>query len=493
MTISKCRFCCAIFLALTVVSAAALAAGPDEGLAARSKWFDFEAYKVAYGKSYSSLTEELMRRKYFLARAFRAFVSSSKYKLGLSPYYLAVNHMSDWSPKELVARLYKGATIMTTEDQFLSAKVRRVEVSGDPEVNATLSRRKRQVGVEWERPGTVVWDDLEEVRQSMEAELGQFDPVGRFGGRGANKNLAMQMMTVRLPKQLMNGDIVFVDHRDSGCLTEVRNQGECGSCYAIALLGMLEWIYCMKTGRQIEFSEQYVVDCGRPLGLEGCVKGTLGGVANFINNVGLELRQDYPYQAREERCPYDDQLHPYVVRGSHRVQFRKSYAFRRKMLPAMVALSPVAVRLIFLPGSSIHQYGGGVLTEGDCSDEARGHHALVVGHGAEGGREYWLIKNSYGPDWGEAGYLKLDKNLAEWCTEDGGAVVGTNLNGVIEAQFYDNHLNQGQVAALLMDNNPEIDRERELEREREREREGEREGESERRRPRRRWWFGYFK
>ena len=90
----------AIFLALAAVLVVAVAAVPDEGLAARkSKWFDFEAFR----KSYSSLAE-LMRRKCFLARAFRAFVSSSKYKLGLSPYYLAVNDMSDWSPRELGER-----------------------------------------------------------------------------------------------------------------------------------------------------------------------------------------------------------------------------------------------------------------------------------------------------------------------------------------------------------------------------------------------------
>ena len=119
---SKCGICCAILLALAVVSVVALAAVPEEVLAARSKWFDFEAFKVAFRKSYSSPTEELMRRKCFLARAFRAFVSSSKYKLGLSPHYLAVNDMSDRSPKELVARL-QGSTI---DDQIIRERAGRV-------------------------------------------------------------------------------------------------------------------------------------------------------------------------------------------------------------------------------------------------------------------------------------------------------------------------------------------------------------------------------
>ena len=68
--------------------------------------------------------------------------------------------------------------------------------------------------------------------------------------------------------------------------------------------------------RHVEFSEQYLLDCGRTFGLDGCD----GGAANFVTNVRLELLEDYPCQAREERCPYDDQLHPNLVRGSVRMQ-----------------------------------------------------------------------------------------------------------------------------------------------------------------------------
>ena len=448
---SKCRLCCAIFLAL--VSVAAMAAEPDEGLAARSKWFDFEAYKVAYRRSYSSLMEELMRRKCFLARAFRAFVSSSKYKLGLSPYYLAVNHMSDWTRKEVVERLHGGAANMTIADQFPSGKARRVVVGtgAEPEVgaNATLSRRKRQPGVPWEYPDPYEVVDFEQSREHLESALGDFDPIGRFMGRWANQNLASRMMEIKSPRRLPNGDIVFVDHRDSGCITEVRSQVDCGACYAISVLGLLEWISCMKTRRYIEFSEQYVIDCGRPFGLKGCHEGTIRKVANFVNNVGLELRDDYPYQDKEERCPYDDQRHPNVVRGSIRMQFSKGYDFEREMMPVIVTYSPVVVRTLFILGSSINEYGGGVFTEGDCSDESPGHQVVTVGHGVESGFEYWLIRNSWGHHWGEAGYIKIDKRLAYYCLNNGGVVFATDVEGTTELDVYENHLNQRQVVGLL--------------------------------------------
>ena len=101
------------------------------------------------------------------------------------------------------------------------------------------------------------------------------------------------------PRKLRNVDIVFVDHRKSGCLTEVRDQGGCGCCYAMASLSILEWVYCMKTRRRTEFSEQYLLDCGGTFGLNGCNGGHFAGAINFaINNVGLELLEDYPYQER---------------------------------------------------------------------------------------------------------------------------------------------------------------------------------------------------
>ena len=459
-TMGRYQLRCVIFLALATISIAALAA-ELEGLAARSKWFDFEAYKVAYGKSYSSLTEELVRRKCFLARAFRAFVSSSKYKLDLSPYYLAVNHMSDWTPRELNQKLYGSAANGTIEDQILSAEARRVavEAGGEPEVgaNATLSRRKRQPEVPWEQPDPVRWDKLEIVLQSWEAHVGPFDPMGRLMGIGANENLSRQMLAYKPPRKLPNGDIVFVDHRDSGCLTGVRHQGDCGCCYASSALSQFEWAYCMKFGRQIEFSEQYLVDCGRPFGLNGCQGGVIDKVTHFVNNVGLELLEDYPFRSREEKCPYDNQLHPNVVRGSHRMQIRIGLAFGRKMFPVMVAQSPIVARIKFVP-DSIYEYGGGVLTDGSYKKESSSHQMLLVGHGVESGLEYWLMRNSWGPDWGEAGYIKVEKEVIASCSENIGVVLVANLEGAIVVDIQENYLNKRQVVGLLMSRDKESGR-----------------------------------
>ena len=160
--------------------------------------------------------------------------------------------------------------------------------------------------VPWENPNPVEFNHLDGLLETSEAQLGPLDRVGRFLGRGASKNLALQMLTGRSPSMLRNGDLVFVDHRRSGCLTEVRDQGRCGPCCVFSLVSVFEWMYCMKTGNRIDFSEQYLLDCGWPFDLRGCNGGTFEGVVNFVNNVGLELLADYPYKAREESCPYDE-------------------------------------------------------------------------------------------------------------------------------------------------------------------------------------------
>ena len=151
--------------------------------------------------------------------------------------------------------------------------------------------------------------------------MGGFDEMVRFMGREANTDFATHMMNIKTPRMLPNGDVVFVDHRHSGCLTEVRSQYDCGACFIFSLVSMLEWTFCMKTGSQIESSDQYLNDCSRPFGLEGCDGGNTDGVIDFLNNIGLELRRDYPYQAREESCPYHDHLHPNVERERERERF----------------------------------------------------------------------------------------------------------------------------------------------------------------------------
>ena len=133
------------------------------------------------------------------------------------------------------------------------------------------------------------------------------------------------------------------------------------------------------------------------------------------------------------------------------MQFNKLYLFKRQMIPVMMAHAPIIVRLVFLPGSAIEEYGGGVLTESDCPDEfGGGHQALIVGHGVEDGLEYWLVRSSWGANWGEAGYVKIEEKLYVRRTDDGGFVWVADVDGDIEADTFENHLNQRQVGGLLM-------------------------------------------
>lgn len=218
-------------------------------------------------------------------------------------------------------------------------------------------------------------------------------------------------------------DEMFVDHRDKGCMSEVRNQGQCGSCYAFASIAVVEWLYCKKNHHLVSFSEQYMIDCGqgRLEGMDGCEGATDTSVVEFIHNFGLELSRNYPYMEREETCPYDDET-DLSTTGYIRMELGAFMEVPVKLWPMMLEEMPLYI--IIEMDDNFLDYGGGVYDGSKCKqydeeadeDTPRDYHAMVlVGHGREDGQEFWLIRNSHGADWGEQGYYKLAKSAPAGC------------------------------------------------------------------------------
>lgn len=214
----------------------------------------------------------------------------------------------------------------------------------------------------------------------------------------------------------VSDDVKYVDHSSSGCMIEVGNQGRCGSCYAFALTAMFSWMLCQQTGKLIKFSEQYLVDCVPPTEYGRFARGCEGGipeyVGRFFEDYGLELERNYPYIDGEGQCPYEGFVESprmgYIRlnKGAGRGSFIPYEDFEKQL-----EISPMVISIG--SGGGFLRYGGGVHNGKRCcktySDECGNHAVLLVGHGRENGKDYWLIRNSHSTSFGEDGYYRLDK------------------------------------------------------------------------------------
>lgn len=194
-----------------------------------------------------------------------------------------------------------------------------------------------------------------------------------------------------------------MDWRTKGAVTPVKNQGQCGSCWAFSTTGSVEGAMFLSTGKLQSFSEQQLVDCSKSFGNMGCNGGLMDYAFKYIEGSPLELEGDYPYHARDMTCTYNKSKGVGKVKSYKDVSRDTSGA----QLKAALAKGPVSVA-IEADQYVFQGYHSGVITSG-CGTRLD-HGVLAVGYGTESGQEYFLVKNSWGASWGDAGYVKIAPN-----------------------------------------------------------------------------------
>lgn len=197
-------------------------------------------------------------------------------------------------------------------------------------------------------------------------------------------------------------------------MTPVKNQYSCGGCWSFSVIGVVEALYNMKNNRTKKFSEQQLIDCSSDNKYEnlGCNGGYPSNAFDYVRDLGIVEENYYPYRATKTKC---------FENGNDkkpRVKISKNgdipYGNEAYMKKIVGSIGPIAIGLDASQWGFEH-YSSGIYSDKNCSPSHVNHAVIIAGYGSENGKDYWLIRNSWGPSWGINGYMKLARNKNNMC------------------------------------------------------------------------------
>jgi len=202
------------------------------------------------------------------------------------------------------------------------------------------------------------------------------------------------------------------DWNKQGAVTGIKNQAQCGSCWAFSTTGSVEGCHKITSKTLPSLSEQNLMDCSWPNGNQGCNGGLMTQAMDYIiSNSGIDTEASYPYTAESSapNCQYNA-----ANRGSQLAKYTNVATGDENALQQSVYSGPTSVA-IDASHSSFQFYSSGVYYEPQCSSTQLDHGVLGIGWGTDSGSAFWQVKNSWGTDWGMQGFIEMSRNKNNNC------------------------------------------------------------------------------